>query len=189
MGRQEAAESCPIETPDRVSSLRKTRSRPSLLAHCLTFMIMMITWVILSGKFDAFHLSLGVISCALVAYLSTDLLLGELGRHFLGTWARFVCYVPWLLYQIFLCNLHLLRLSFHPRMLDLIDPQIVKFRTKLRSDLARVTFANSITLTPGTITIYVSVHGDFSVHAIDNPSAEGLPGDMETRIARVFGEE
>jgi multicomponent Na+:H+ antiporter subunit E len=151
---------------------------------------MFVLWIPLSGKFDIFHLSLGVISCALVAYWSADLLFGSTQmKGLFKTWGRFVCYVPWLLYQIWLCNLHLLKLAFHPRMMDLIDPRIIKFRSKLKSDLARVTFANSITLTPGTITVYVSVDGDFSVHAIDQQSAEGLPGEMEARIARVFGEE
>jgi len=167
-----------------------TRRPKRFVPFLLTFLIMFALWIPLSGKFDLFHLSLGIISCALVAYLSADLLFESTQKKgLLETWIRFVCYLPWLLYQIWLCNLHLLKLAFHPRMLDLIDPQVVKFRSKLKGDLARVTFANSITLTPGTITISVSIDGDFSVHAIDKQSAEGLPGEMEARIARVFGEE
>jgi len=49
-------------------------------------------------------------------------------------------------------------------------------------------FANSITLTPGTVTIDVSVHGDYMVHAIDKPSGESLPGEMEERVGRMMGE-
>lgn len=151
---------------------------------------MFALWVLLSGKFDSFHLSLGLISCAGVAYFSGDLLFPSRRiRGFPGLWIRFVRYIPWLIYQIFLANLHLIYLSFHPRMMDLIDPKIIKFRSKLQSDISLVTFANSITLTPGTITVYVSIDGDFSVHAIDEKSREGLPGEMEARIARAFGEE
>jgi multicomponent Na+:H+ antiporter subunit E len=73
-------------------------------------------------------------------------------------------------------------------MLDLIDPEIIRFKSKLNQDLSLVTFANSITLTPGTITVYVTMDGVFSVHAIDKKSSEGLPGEMEERIARAFGE-
>jgi multicomponent Na+:H+ antiporter subunit E len=147
-------------------------------------------WVILSGKFDAFHLGLGIISCLIVAYFSGDLLFDSPKIKDLPvSWLRFIRYIPWLLYQIFLANLHVLYLAFHPRMMDLIDPRIIKFRSKLQSDLSRVTFANSITLTPGTITVYVTMDGDFSVHAIDKKSREGLPGEMEARIARAFGEE
>ncbi|HBF42583.1 MAG TPA: protein MnhE [Desulfobacteraceae bacterium] len=150
---------------------------------------MFVLWVVLSGRFDAFHLSLGIISCLIVAYFSSDLLFKSPNVKMLpGLWIRFALYVPWLLYQIFLANLHLLYLAFHPRMMDLIDPKIIKFRSKLKSDLALVTFANSITLTPGTITVYLSIDGDFKVHAIDKASGDPLPGDMEARIAKAFGE-
>ena len=169
-----------------------SRSRPRIhiFPFLLTFLIMFGLWIILSGKFDAFHLSLGLISCLIVAYLSGDLLFDSLKlKTFLGSCIRFVLYIPWLLYQIFLANLHVLYLTFHPRMMDLIDPKIIKFRSKLKKDLSLVTFANSITLTPGTITVYLSMDGDFSVHAIDKKSREGLPGEMEVRIAKAFGEE
>jgi len=150
---------------------------------------MFFLWILLSGKFDLFHLSLGIISCAIVAFFSGDLLFDSPKLAGLPTaWIRFVRYIPWLIYQIFLANLHLIYLSFHPRMMDLIDPQIFRFKSKLKSDLSLVTFANSITLTPGTITVYVSLDGDFSVHAIDRQSMEPLPGEMEERIARAFGE-
>ena len=79
-------------------------------------------------------------------------------------------------------------LVFHPKMLDLIDPKIIEFDSRLISDISRTTFANSITLTPGTITVNVSVLGKFTVHCIDEESGRSLPGDMEARVAKVFGE-
>ncbi len=150
---------------------------------------MIVIWFLLSGKFDVFHLTLGIISCAMVAYFSGDLLFTSPRINDLpGSWIRFVRYVPWLLYQIFLANLHVLYLTFHPKMHDLIDPKIIEFQSKLQSDLSLVTFANSITLTPGTITVSVSGNGEFQVHAIDKKSCEGLPGEMESRIAKAFNE-
>jgi len=74
-------------------------------------------------------------------------------------------------------------------MHELINPKIINFQSKLKSDISLVTFANSITLTPGTITVYVSSEGDFHVHAIDDKSAAGLPGEMEARVAKAFGEK
>ena len=56
-------------------------------------------------------------------------------------------------------------------------------------EISLVTFANSLTLTPGTITMYVSVEGAFQVHAIDKASGDPLPGEMEKRIARAFEDE
>jgi len=161
--------------------------RKSFGLYVVTFFIMFGVWVVLSGKFDPFHLSLGVISCAIVAYLSADLLRPTV-RGLLILLVRWVPYLLWLMKEIFKANLHVTYLVFHPRMMDLIDPKIVKFRSKLEGDLALVTFADSITLTPGTITVNVSPDGAFKVHAIDKASGEPLPGEMEARIAKAFGE-
>jgi len=162
----------------------------SLFSHAMTFFILFCLWIILSGKFDLFHLSMGVISCLLVTLFSKDLLFPEpRTAGSFGTCIRFIRYIPWLLYQIFVANLRVLYLTFHPKMMDLIDPQIFRFRSRLKGDLSLVTFANSITLTPGTITVYVSIDGTFTVHAIDKQSRESLPGEMERRIAKAFGEE
>ncbi len=177
-------------TPQGKTNPNLYRPIKNISSFLLTFLIMVAVWILLSGKFDAFHLSLGVISCAIVAYISADLLFESPKIMRLpGAWIRFIRYVPWLLYQIFLSNLHVLYLTFHPRMHELINPKIITFRSKLHSDLSLVTFANSITLTPGTITIFVSGDGEFQVHAIDDVSAEGLPGEMEARIAKAFREE
>ncbi len=159
------------------------------VSFILSFIILFATWLLLSGKFDLFHLTLGFISCALISIYTGDLLFPSSKMEgLLGLWFRFIKYLPWLIYQVFIANVHVLYLVFHPRMMELIDPRIVRFESKLKSDLARVTFANSITLTPGTITVNMSIFGNFAVHAIDAPSAESLPGEMEQRIAKVFGE-
>jgi len=162
---------------------------PALLPFIVTFIIMFGFWLIFSGKFDLFHLSLGMISCLLVTVFSRDLLFpAGLQADFIACWIRFGMYIPWLLYQILLANLYVLRLAFHPRMKDLIDPHIIEFNSHLESDIARTTFANSITLTPGTITVDVSAMGRFAVHCIDVASGEPLPGEMERKIAGVFKE-
>jgi multicomponent Na+:H+ antiporter subunit E len=169
------------------NSYQDSVHRKSFGPHVITFFIMFGVWVVLSGKFDFFHLSLGIFSCAIVAYLSADLLRPTM-RGLLIMLVRWVPYLLWLMKEIFKANLHITYLVFHPRMMDLIDPRIVKFRSKLEDDLALVTFANSITLTPGTVTVNVSPDGDFKVHAIDRASGDPLPGEMETRVARAFGE-
>jgi multicomponent Na+:H+ antiporter subunit E len=178
------------ETLEGQSSVKSEPGRKfHLYPFSLTFLIMFGIWIIFSGKFDPFHLSLGVISCGIVSYLSYDLLFSSpKPKGIFGLWARFIRYVPWLMLEIVKANLHVAYLTLHPRMMDLIDPRIVKFRSKLKGDLALVTLANSITLTPGTITVYVSIDGDVKVHAIDKASGEPLPGEMEENILKVFGE-
>ena len=172
----------------------KKASRKSLAIRravnfVIIFLLLFAFWILLSGRFDAFHLTLGLISCALVTYFSGDLLLTSYEEGRIPFYLRFVVYVPWLIYQIFLSSIHMMTLVFHPRPLSRISPRVIRFRSKLTNEIALVTFANSITLTPGTITVTVSVDGEFRVHAIDEFSGDALPGDMERRIAKIFGEE
>lgn len=163
--------------------------RKRLLPYILTFLLAMGAWIILSGRFDAFHLALGVASSLLVSFLTADLLFYSDNMDGLGTSIyRFIRYLPWLLWQIMLANIHVMKLIFHPRMHELINPKIIRFESRLHSDVAHLIFANSITLTPGTITVYVSIFGYYTVHVIDTASAEGLPGEMEQRVGHIFGE-
>lgn len=159
-------------------------------AFVITFLVMFPFWLVLSGRFDPFHLSLGIISCGIVAAFSGDLLMSSVGgRNWLEVSRGFLKYIPWLFLQIFLSSLHMLRLALHPRMKELIEPRVVRFRSVLKDELALVTFANSITLTPGTITVFVDLDGEFRVHAIDRTCAEALPGEMERRVGAIFGEK
>ncbi|MBW2467503.1 MAG: Na+/H+ antiporter subunit E [Deltaproteobacteria bacterium] len=155
------------------------------MRYIYTFLIMFGFWILLSGKLDLFHLTLGVISSALVTFLSANLFMYEHGRNRLTTGMRFLLYLPWLLYQIMLSTLHVAYLALHPKMKDRIDPTIVTFKTILKTDIAKVALANSITLTPGTITVRIE-KDIFYVHAISRKAAAGLPGEMEERLAKIF---
>ena len=67
--------------------------------------------------------------------------------------------------------------------------KVVQFKTKLRSDISKVTLANSITLTPGTITMDI-IDGEFYVHAIsETAAADLLTGEMERRVAYIYMED
>lgn len=171
------------------SAEERPRRRPKAVIG--TFLLMMVTWLVLSNMRDAFHLTLGVISSGIVAWFSSDMLFSSsapVSRAWVA-WYRFPLYIPWLLWQIFTANIWVLYLVFHPRMREMINPRIITFKSNLKSRMAQLTFANSITLTPGTITVDVDWNGTFTVHALDEKSASGLPGEMEQRVARVFGEE
>lgn len=160
-----------------------------LVPFIITFIVMFVMWVVFSGKFDLFHLSLGVASSLLVAFFTSDQLITNPAiTHVPALWGRFFLYFPWLLWQIVLANIHLLKLVFDPQMNEKINPQLIQFKSSMKNEMALVTFANSITLTPGTITVSLSTYGDYTVHAIDDASADPLPGDMEKQVAKVFGE-
>jgi multicomponent Na+:H+ antiporter subunit E len=152
-----------------------------------TSFILFAFWILLSGRFDAFHLILGIICTLLVSYISHDLLFANIRVGDIRIRARrFFAAAPWFLGQIFLANLYVAYLALSPKMP--IDPQIIRFKTKLESDISWVALANSITLTPGTITIDIK-EGEFVVHALDRKVAYDLnTGKMEDKIAHVFME-
>jgi multicomponent Na+:H+ antiporter subunit E len=152
-----------------------------------TTFILLAFWMLLSGKFDAFHLTLGVICSVLVSYLFHDLLFANvrIGDMRIVV-ARFIAYIPWLIEQIVLSNIHVASLVLRRKMP--IDPQIIEFKTKLETDISNVVLANSITLTPGTITMDIK-DGVFYVHALDQKVADDLnTGEMEDRVAHIFME-
>ena len=104
----------------------------------------------------------------------------------LGEFHRGAGYIVWLIWQIVLANLHLLKLALSPGLRE-VDPMVIRFKTGLRSDFSKFLLAQSITLTPGTVTVKIA--GDeFVVHAISRVTADGLNGSMERRIGAIFGE-
>ena len=158
----------------------------------LVFLLLFLNWVAFSGKFDAFHLGLGAFSALIVTLLSQDLLFSDRkksGGERLAESGRFLRYTLWLLWQIALANVHVFKLAITGSGQAEISPQVVKFKTKLKSDFAKFVFANSITLTPGTVTISITGN-QFLVHAISEATAKDLAtGEMERRVAEVFEPE
>jgi multicomponent Na+:H+ antiporter subunit E len=103
-------------------------------------------------------------------------------------WLRLLLYVPWLIWQIVLSSLLVAVVVVHPKMP--IQPRLIRFRTHLPHDLARMTLATSITMTPGTITL--DVQGDeFLVHALTEKSAQSLmpiqeEGSMQSQVLSLY---
>lgn len=151
-----------------------------------------VLWLILSGKFDAFHVSMGVVSALCVALGTRRLLLlppdiGPPGTHPTNalSW-RFLGYVPWLVWQIIASSLYVAYVVLHPRMP--IQPRLLRFHTSFPHVLAQLTLATSITLTPGTVTLDVD-NDEFLVHALTDTSARGLEpngGAMRQRVAALY---
>lgn len=152
-----------------------------------TSVIIFAFWMLLSGIFDAFHLTLGALCSIVVGYLFHDLLFANARVGDMRVVAgRFIAYIPWLVEQIILANIHVASLVIRPRMP--IDPKIITFKSKLETDISLVTLANSITLTPGTITMDIQ-DGVYYVHALSKKVADDLDtGEMEDRVAHIFME-
>ncbi|PTD93676.1 hypothetical protein C9439_06400 [archaeon SCG-AAA382B04] len=153
-----------------------------------TFLLMFVFWIILSNMFDWIHLSLGIISSLIVAYLSHDLLFTrqnfkKIPLEIYG----FIKYFAWLLKEIVIANIDVAKIVLHP---DLpVSPRIIKYNSDLESGLSQAIFGNSITLTPGTLTVDIDDDSNYYVHCLAKRHAEGLRDqEMEKRIQEVFKE-
>lgn len=154
----------------------------------VTTIVMFAFWILLSGFFDLFHLSLGIVSSMLVSYFSRDLLFRKDVKFSVefGRILRFFLYLPWLFKEIIKSNLSVAYLTLHPKMP--ISPRLIKVKTGITNELGIVTYANSVTLTPGTVTIWASSDGEFLVHAITKEAAdELLGGEMARRVKAIRG--
>jgi len=120
-------------------------------------------WLLLSGHYTPLLLSFGVASCVLVVYLSARMdVVDHEGVPFHVS-ARMWVYFPWLMQEIVVANLAVAKIILSPKM-D-ISPGMVVFHGSQQTDLGRVIYANSITLTPGTITTGVEGQ-EFQIHAL-----------------------
>jgi multicomponent Na+:H+ antiporter subunit E len=161
----------------------------------LQFTLLFAFWLILSGKLEVMYLIFGVASAVLVTFVTQDLLEPEerQQKKTLSTSAsplktvwRLFSYFVWLVREIIQANLQVAYLVIHPKLP--IDPGLLRFRTRLQSRAGHILLANSITLTPGTITVDLT-EGTYLVHALV-PAAAGslLEAKMQSRLEAIFGE-
>lgn len=155
------------------------------MGFVVTWLLLAALWIGLSGYFDPVHLIFGFCSVTLVSLISHPHLTGggDVLRG-IGRMVRLVLYLPWLIWQIVVANVDVtLRiLGFRD-----IDPRVVRFRPDLSSDFGRVTLANSITLTPGTVTVLLQ-DGEYVIHALSREAADAvLAGTMARKAAVVEG--
>ena len=145
------------------------------------FAVLFGTWVILSGHFTPFLLISGAVCAALTVAITLRMDLLDRRRDFLGRVWRLPFYWLWLAGQIILWALIVSRKVLASR-LD-IDPVLERVPSSQRSDLGRVMYANSITLTPGTLSTDVR-EGEIEVHALTQAAMEDLKSDdMDRRVS------
>jgi multicomponent Na+:H+ antiporter subunit E len=161
----------------------------------LRFAALYAFWIVLSGRFEMKYLVMGGVCVLLVTYLTQDLTrpdgAGEGQRRekdyfILAGIGRFVLYLFWLMWSVVQSNLQVAYIVLHPKLP--IQPGLLRLRTKLRNRTGHIILANSITLTPGTITIDLD-DGDYSVHALVPGAAQSLlDAKMQSKLERIFGE-
>ena len=164
-----------------------------MLRPTTKFLVLLGFWISLSGQInifeadDRFLLTCGVLTCIFVTYLTYRTgILDEEGHPFHLLPTMFL-YLPWLLWQIILANLDVAYRVWHPTLK--ISPRMIRVPFRTKSPVATVIYANSITLTPGTVTVSVDERNKVMlVHALSDKSAESLlSGDMQDRIEKLEG--
>jgi multicomponent Na+:H+ antiporter subunit E len=143
-------------------------------------------WLLLSGHFhEPLLLGLGLVSVIAVLAVARRMDVIDREGHPVHLSWRALCYWPWLLKEIVMANIHVAKALLRRDMA--IDLQVVTVKSSQRSELGRVIYANSITLTPGTVTI--SIEDDtLAVHALTRGTAEDLAGgEMDRRVTAIEG--
>ena len=143
-------------------------------------------WLLLSGIFIPFIISLGILSCAAVIWVTIRMDIVDHEGHPLHLTWRALVYWGWLIVEIIKANIDVVKLVLSPT--SKISPTMVRVQASQQTDLGQVVYANSITLTPGTISVDVA-NDEILVHALSETGARDLlGGEMDRRVSKMAGE-
>lgn len=146
-----------------------------------------VFWILLNARVTLEVVILGIAISAIISYFTY----GVMGLRFAAerkAWGKalqITGYLFLLVWEVVKANIHMIRLILSEKIE--IKPQIIYFKSPVSSTPAKVALANSITLTPGTITI--ELDGDlFGVHTIDAPMGEGVEDSVFVhKLKRIEG--
>ncbi|MCW8861469.1 MAG: Na+/H+ antiporter subunit E [Rhodospirillales bacterium] len=146
--------------------------------------VLFATWLLLSGFYDdPLLLGLGVVSTVLVVYIAHRMDVIDHEGHPVQLSFGGVMYWPWLLWEIVKSNIGVAKVILSPSMPA--TPVFFKIKSSQKTDLGRTIYANSITLTPGTITVAIDGE-DFLIHALTREGAKGvMSGKMDRKVSRL----
>ena len=150
------------------------------------FVALCVGWILWSGYFKPLLLGLGLASALLCTYLALRMRRadGE-GSQFkiLQHVHQLATYWPWLLLEIAKSNVEVAKIILSGKMN--IDPVMIRLKAGQATEMGQVIYGNSITLTPGTITVDIE-DGELLVHALAQSGADGLhEGEMDRRITAL----
>lgn len=157
-------------------------------------LVLFVFWMVLSGRTETKFVVYGILTAVVTTWVTYPLLLvpnkdGSKKYYVFGfSIPKMIMYFFWLMWQLVLANIDVL-LATTGQELN-IDPKVVRFRFRADNPMASVILANSITLTPGTVTMNVTDDGVYEIHALTVGAAAGvLDGGMQKKVADLYGEE
>ncbi len=137
------------------------------------FVIFFALWLIFNARITLEICLFGIVLSAAM-YVFIWKIFGYKPRYdwlMLRLSGRCICYFLVLIWEVIKANIAVLKLIFTPRVE--VEPKLVYFKVDLQTDLAKLFLANSITLTPGTITADIDGN-EYCVHALDGAFAGGM---------------
>ena len=138
-------------------------------------------WLLLSGHYTPFLIASGFAVAVVVAVLGIRSGYADEEGHPVDYLLRGLIYWPWLTVEIAKSALAVARMIVDPRLP--ISPRLIRTKASQRTAVGIATYANSITLTPGTITVEASAE-EFIVHGLTRGSANGtISSEMDRRVA------
>ena len=157
-------------------------------------LVLFAFWMVLSGRTETKFVVYGILTAVVTTWVTYPLLLvpnkdGSKKYYVFGfSIPKMIMYFFWLMWQLVLANIDVL-LATTGQELN-IDPKVVRFRFRADNPMASVILANSITLTPGTVTMNVTDDGVYEIHALTVGAAAGvLDGGMQKKVADLYGEK
>lgn len=144
-------------------------------------LLFFLVWIIFNGNITTEIVIFGVVIAALVFAFVCKFMDYSLQKEkiFYKKIFSFAAYVILLVTEIIKANFSVIHMVL--TRTEIMEPVIVRFRTNLKTDTARVLLANSITLTPGTITVALS-DDELVVHCLDKSLAEGMEDSLFVKM-------
>ncbi len=140
-------------------------------------------WLVLSGHFTLLLLGFGAVSAVLVTWFLSRMDATDRERRKFYPGGKLLGYFGWLLWSVVKANIDVTRRIWDPRLP--IKPDWTRLDTKVSTPMEKTLYANSITLTPGTLTTDVG-EDHFFIHALSQEGIDELrEGEMERRIRRL----
>ena len=166
-----------------IQTRRKHQRGEARLSSILLLMfILAVTWLLWSGLYKPLVIGLGAFSCLLSVYLAHRM---GFFRHqaMIGMFPRLPGYWLWLLREIIISSWDVAKLILQPSLP--ISPTVVLLEAETKTDVGQVIFGNSITLSPGTVTLDLH-EGKLLIHCLTNEGAKELQkGEANRRAANL----
>lgn len=144
-----------------------------------------IFWLVLSGHYTPMLMTAGAVTALLCVLAAVRMRTVDAEGHPIELFPGAVTYFPWLLWEILKSAWSVTKVILHPKLP--ISPTMTVVRASQKTAAGMATYANSITLTPGTVTVGVKGN-EFTVHAIVREGAMDLEeGGMDRRVSRFEG--